>query len=53
VAVRFVRTGAAPASPADPAATTVSIEDVPRRTLSEAIRDVSLAVVVAERPADT
>jgi hypothetical protein len=53
VAVRFVRTGAAPASPADPAAATVSIEDVPRRTLSEAIRDVSLAVVVAERPADT
>jgi hypothetical protein len=48
VAVRFVRTDAPPASPANDAAT-VGIADVPRRSLSEAIRDVSLAAVVGER----
>ena len=49
VAVRFVRTDAPPASPAT-GAVSVPIDEVPRRVFSEALRDVSLAVVVGELP---
>jgi hypothetical protein len=47
VAVRFVRTDAPRASPALDAVS-VPIGEVPRRVFSEALRDVSLAVVVGE-----
>jgi hypothetical protein len=50
VAVRFVRTGAPPASPATDAVS-LPVGEVPRRLFSEALRDVSLAVVVGELPA--
>jgi hypothetical protein len=43
VGVRFVRTDAPPATPAD-RSTTVLLADVPRRVFSEALRDVSLVV---------
>ena len=49
VAVRFVRTDAPSASPATEA-TSIPVADVPRRVFSEALRDVSLAVVVGELP---
>jgi hypothetical protein len=43
VAVRFLRTSAAPTSQAG-VGSTVLLDDVPRRAFSEAIRDVSLAI---------
>lgn len=50
IAIRFVRTDASPAGPAtDPAS--VLVTEVPPRVFSEALRDVSLAVVVGELPA--
>jgi Domain of unknown function (DUF4132) len=51
VAVRFIRTDAPPASPAGDVVS-VPVTEVPRRVFSEALRDVSLAVVVGELPAD-
>jgi hypothetical protein len=49
VAVRFIRTDAPPTSPATTAATVV-LADVPARAFSEALRDVSLVVIVGEEP---
>jgi uncharacterized protein DUF4132 len=49
VAVRFVRTPAPPASRAT-GEVLVPVADVPKRSFSEALRDVSLAVVVGEAP---
>ena len=49
VAVRFVRSDAPPASPATDAIS-VPVGEVPARVFSEALRDVSLAVVVGELP---
>lgn len=49
IAVRFVRTDAPAASPATDAVS-VPVGDVPRRAFSEALRDVSFAVVVGELP---
>lgn len=47
VAVRFVHApGTAPAAPAT-SATSVALDEVPRRVFSEAIRDVSLVITVA------
>ncbi len=45
VAVRFVRTDAAPASPAGES-TSAALTEVPGRAFSEALRDVSLVVAV-------
>ena len=50
IAVRFVHApGTPPAAPAT-SATPVRLEDVPARVFSEAIRDVSLVITVAEAP---
>lgn len=51
VAVRFVRTDAAPASPAT-AREGIALADIPPRVFSEALRDVSLVVAVAEVQTD-
>lgn len=51
IAVRFVRTEAAPASPAV-SASSVPLTDLPLRIFSEALRDVSLSVAEADPPPD-